>query len=274
MAGGNKLKQMTGTVSTKRLKMGCRRLRRSKAKKKEEPNLKRTLFFLNVPDWLNQFEDILDIFRPFGPIAKMEMFGSDASGRWGVVDYHHPVAEFAKESLSAMMDVRVASAEKSEERRRKRLRQQGKLEGRTASGRRRRRAASKAKVAPQSSSSMALGTLLRGKHNQQHSGVNRSRTKNQRAGPRQEPPEQPIHDAALNYDDDGMIVDAVYGEWDPLAESILRESAAALAVANIGNPLLVVTPPDGGSNGAAAGGGGDSRPVADGNGMFGYHIAT
>ena len=106
----------------------------------------------------------------------MEMFGSDASGRWGVVDYHHPVAEFAKESLSAMMDVRVASAEKSEERRRKRLRQQGKLEGppagRTASGRRRRRAASKAKVAPQSSSSMALGTLLRGEHNQRHSGVN------------------------------------------------------------------------------------------------------
>ena len=68
--------------------------------------------------------------------------------------------------------------------------------------------------------------------------------------------------------------DARYGEWDPLAESILRESAAALAVANIGNPLLVVTPPDGGSNGAAAGGGGDSRPVADGNGMFGYHRAT
>ena len=45
----------TGTVSTQRLK-------RSKAKK-EEPNLKRTLFVLNLPAWLNHSEDILHIFR-------------------------------------------------------------------------------------------------------------------------------------------------------------------------------------------------------------------
>ena len=78
----------------------------------------------------------------------MDLFGSNMSNHWGIVDYHHPVAEVAKESLSDMMDIRVASAEKSEERRKKRLRQQGKLEGpppATFSGRC-RRVASKEKV--------------------------------------------------------------------------------------------------------------------------------
>jgi len=301
---GNKLKQTaaTRTISTKRPKMDPRRLKRSKAKKEEEPNLKRTLFFLNVPAWLNHFNDILDIFRPFGPIAKMDLFGSDMFSHWGIVDYHHPVAEVAKESLSDMMDIRVASAEKSEERRKKRLRQQGKLEGprpRTISGRR-RRAASKAKVVPQSASTRALEILLRNEHIQQHSKVNQSPTKEQHGEPLREPLEQPeavaIDHAAQNYDGDGMIVDAVYGEWDPLWESILcepavnfdgrndeweplaeyvlRESAAALGFANAGNPLLVVTPPEGGGSSSrdsgAGGREGSSRPVAGGNGMFSY----
>ena len=60
---GNKPKQTvaTRTISTKRPKMEQRRLKKSKAK---NSNLKRTLFFLNVPAWFNHFDDILDIFRP------------------------------------------------------------------------------------------------------------------------------------------------------------------------------------------------------------------
>ena len=57
---GKKLKQ----TATQRLKMGLKKLKRSKAKEEEEePNLKRTLFFLNLPAWLNHSEDILHIFR-------------------------------------------------------------------------------------------------------------------------------------------------------------------------------------------------------------------
>ena len=61
---GNKLKQ-TVAIRTKFYgpKMGLSRLKRSKAKNSNS-NLKRTLFFLNVPAWFNHFDDILDIFRP------------------------------------------------------------------------------------------------------------------------------------------------------------------------------------------------------------------
>ena len=50
----------------------------------------------------------------------METFGSDMSNHWGIVDFHDPVAEFARESLDTIMEVKVASADKSEERRKDR----------------------------------------------------------------------------------------------------------------------------------------------------------
>ena len=50
-------------------------------------------------------------------------------------------------------------------------------------------------------------------------------------------------------------------------ESILLESAAALATANIGNPLLVVSPPAHASKDW-------DMPVAGGEGMFSYHRAA
>ena len=54
----------------------------------------------------------------------MELFGSNLSDHWGIVDFHDPVAEFARESLDAIMEVKVASVEKSEERRKERLRRE------------------------------------------------------------------------------------------------------------------------------------------------------
>ena len=42
------------------------------------------------------------------------------SNHWGIVDFHDPVAEFARESLDTIMEVKVASADKSEERRKDR----------------------------------------------------------------------------------------------------------------------------------------------------------
>ena len=66
------------------------------------------------------FLDNFNLVKQFGAIAKLELFGSGPSDHWGVVDFHKPVAEFARESLDAIMEVKVASAEKSEERRRDR----------------------------------------------------------------------------------------------------------------------------------------------------------
>ena len=54
----------------------------------------------------------------------MELFGSDASDHWGIVDFHEPVADFARESLDVIMEVKVASVEKSEERRKARLKRE------------------------------------------------------------------------------------------------------------------------------------------------------
>ena len=51
----------------------------------------------------------------------MELFGSSASNHWGVVDFRDDaVADFARESLDPIMEVKVASKEKSEERRKDR----------------------------------------------------------------------------------------------------------------------------------------------------------
>ena len=70
--------------------------------------------------------------------------------------------------------------------------------------------------------------------------------------------------------------DLRYGEWDPVLESILLESAAALATANIGNPLLVVTPPPTPSSESPAAAIKDKweRPVAGEDWMFSYHRAA
>merc|ERR1719188_2341851 len=125
-------KVATATVSTKRLKMR-RKLKKSRATRKraaimsaaagrEMSSGRRTLFFFNVPAWVTEYEELIEIFRPFGVIAKMELFGSSAWNQWGVVDFRDAVADFARESLDAIMEVKVASKEKSEERRKDRLR--------------------------------------------------------------------------------------------------------------------------------------------------------
>merc|ERR1719219_1900959 len=88
--------------------------------------MKRTLFFFNVPAWVSEHEELIEVFRPFGAIAKLELFGSNLSDHWGIVDFHDPVAEFARESLDAIMEVKVASVEKSDERRKERLRRERK----------------------------------------------------------------------------------------------------------------------------------------------------
>ena len=54
----------------------------------------------------------------------MELFGSSASNHWGVVDFRDAVADFARQSLDPIMETKVASAEKSEERRKDRYRMQ------------------------------------------------------------------------------------------------------------------------------------------------------
>merc|ERR1719422_2256863 len=55
----------------------------------------------------------------------MELFGSSASNHWGVVDFRDDaVADFARESLDPVMEIKVASKEKSEERRKDRLRKE------------------------------------------------------------------------------------------------------------------------------------------------------
>ena len=60
------------------------------------------------------------LISQFGVIANMELFGSSASNHWGVVDFREAVADFARESLDPVMEVKVASKEKSEERRKDR----------------------------------------------------------------------------------------------------------------------------------------------------------
>ena len=50
----------------------------------------------------------------------MELFGSSASNHWGVVDFRDAVADFACQSLDPIMEVKVASKDKSEERRKDR----------------------------------------------------------------------------------------------------------------------------------------------------------
>ena len=60
------------TVSTKRLRTRQKQLKKfEKAKKRREAarsaspgSKRRTLFFFNVPAWIDEFEEILEIFRP------------------------------------------------------------------------------------------------------------------------------------------------------------------------------------------------------------------
>merc|ERR1712037_509949 len=127
MESGNKITKMV-TVSTKKLKMKMKRKKAKAARRKVAKSagnkMRRTLFFFNVPAWINEYEELIEVFRPFGAIAKLETFGSDMSNHWGIVDFHDPVAEFARESLDTIMEVKVASADKSEERRKDRLKRE------------------------------------------------------------------------------------------------------------------------------------------------------
>ena len=69
---------------------------------------------------MEKFSIIISDLMQFGVIANMELFGSSASNHWGVVDFREAVADFARESLDPIMEVKVASKDKSEERRKDR----------------------------------------------------------------------------------------------------------------------------------------------------------
>jgi len=271
MESCNKIIKMA-TFSTKKLKMKKLKSKKEKARRKVAISagkrmMRRTLFFFTVPAWVNEYDELIEVFRPFGAIAKMELFGSDVSDHWGIVDFHLPVAEFAREGLDPIMEVKVASAEKSEERRKDRLKRERSEKRRAMKMIKRPKTTSEEKDRlPKTSSEQ--------KERPAASQVSLAR----------DPLEQDLgffHHAALDsaeadrsgYLSDDMLVDAVYGEWDSVLESILLESAAALATANIGNPLLVVTPPPAHARSTRSGAADKDweRPVAGGDGMFSYH---
>ena len=71
MESGNKITKMA-TVSTKRLKMkkklrkgkSARRSRRVAESAAGNMRMRRTLFFFNVPAWISEHEELIEVFRP------------------------------------------------------------------------------------------------------------------------------------------------------------------------------------------------------------------
>ena len=68
MESGNKITKMA-TVSTKRLKM--KKLRKGKSARRRvaesaagNMRMRRTLFFFNVPAWISEHEELIEVFRP------------------------------------------------------------------------------------------------------------------------------------------------------------------------------------------------------------------
>ena len=69
MESGNKITKMA-TVSTKRLKMK-KKLRKGKSARRRvaesaagNMRMRRTLFFFNVPAWISEHEELIEVFRP------------------------------------------------------------------------------------------------------------------------------------------------------------------------------------------------------------------
>ena len=68
MESGNKITKMV-TVSTKKLKMMMKLKKakgatRRKVAKSAGNKMRRTLFFFNVPAWINEYEELIEVFRP------------------------------------------------------------------------------------------------------------------------------------------------------------------------------------------------------------------
>merc|ERR1719188_2493284 len=250
-------KVATATVSTKRLKMR-RKLKKSRATRKRAAMMsaaaggsgmssgRRALFFFNVPGWVTEYEELIEVFRPFGVIAKMELFGSSAWNQWGVVDFRDAVADFARESLDAIMEVKVASKEKSEERRKDRLRTEW---------HRKREMIKRAKTTSEQKDRLPKTSLEQMERSAAAPQPSIEETTSLELGDAME--------LSACYDsEEDMLADNEYGEWDHFMERILLESATALATANIGNPHLVTPSPGGASAGTVAADRDWGRPVA------------